>query len=301
MTHLEERRTGKVVAAVLNPDRLLTFGLAIVFAIACGLVVMIVATVLSGMRPLLADVALFRFVTDPGWHPTVGQYGFMPMLAGTTLAALGAIGLALPVAVAIGVALQFYLPPPVAAAARGALFVAAATPSVVFGFWGLLKVVPAIGAVAPPGASLLAGAIMLALMILPTTALLVDVALSKIPSPLLHGAHALGARRSLICAGLALPIVRRSVFAAGILGVARAFGETIVVLMVTGNRAEFPASVFDPVRTMTATVALEIGYAKPLHAAALHFCILLLFVVSAALALGVHILNGRDEQGRLDV
>lgn len=293
------RRVG--LSLGLIAERGLTLGLALTFGLACCLVGIIGVTVLSGSQPILAEVAPLRFLTDAAWHPTVEKYGLVPMLAGTALSALGAIALALPFAIGLAVALHYFLPHRLAGLLRGALFVAAATPSVIFGFWGLTRVVPAIGAWAPPGASLLAGAILLALMILPTTALLIDVALSKVPQPLVHGARALGASQPLICFGLALPVIRPAVISAALMGLGRALGETVVVVMVTGNRAELPASILDPVRTLTATVALEMGYAQPLHAAALFVCILLLFVIAAALALGVHLLNRDGIAGAVDV
>jgi phosphate transport system permease protein len=282
-------------------DRAMTLGLALVFGLACCLVVVICVTVASGSKPLLAEVSPVRFLSDPSWHPTMGQYGLVPMLAGSALTAAGAIGLALPLAAGLAAALHFYLPARIAGPARGALFIAAATPSVIYGFWGLTRVVPAIATVAPPGPSLLAGIILLTLMILPTTALLIDIAISKLPRPLMNGARALGADQSLICFGLALPVIWPAVLSAGLLGLGRALGETVVVVMVTGNRAELPGTLFDPVRTLTATVALEMGYAQPLHAAALFFCILLLIAIAVALAIGVHVATGHQQAGRVDV
>jgi ABC-type phosphate transport system permease subunit len=122
-----------------------------------------------------------------------------------------------------------------------------------------------------------------------------------VPQPLVHGARALGASQPLICFGLALPVIRPAVISAALMGLGRALGETVVVVMVTGNRAELPSSIMDPVRTLTAAVALEMGYAQPLHAAALYVCILLLFAVAAALALGMHLLNRTHTTGAVDV
>lgn len=282
-------------------DTALAAVLAAFFALGCALVLLVCAVILAGSLTVLREVPLTRFLTDPGWHPTVGSFGFGPMLVGSALASLGAIVLALPVAIAIGAALHFYLPRRVAALARGFLFVVAATPTVIFGFWGLTQIVPLVGRLAPPGASLLAGILLLALMILPTTALLVDVALAKVPRALINGAHALGASPRLACFGMALPVVRAAVISAGLLGLGRALGETIVVLMVTGNRAALPTSLLDPVRTLTANVALEMGYAQPLHASALFLSILLLFVIASGLALAVHAIGRRAPVVQVDV
>jgi phosphate transport system permease protein len=281
-------------------DILLTALLGAVFILACSLVLIIGYVIVTGSLPILAAVPLQRFVFDTGWHPTMGSYGLAPMLAGSALAALGAICVALPLAIAIAAALHFFIPLGIAALARGFLFIVAATPTVIFGLWGLTEVVPFVGRLAPPGTSLLAGIVLLTLMILPTTALLIDAALAKVPRALIHGAHALGASPRLTCFGMALPTVRAAVVSAGLLGLGRALGETMVVLMVTGNRPELPGSLLDPVRTLTANVALEMGYAQPLHASALFLSILLLFLSAGALALAVHLIERRQDHLTVD-
>jgi phosphate transport system permease protein len=280
-------------------DNILTAILAVVFTVACSLVLLICFVIVSGSLPILSAVPFPRFLSDAGWHPTVGVYGLAPMVVGSGLVASGAIVIALPLAIAIAAALHFFLPPVVAGILRSFLFVFAATPTVIFGLWGLTQLVPVIGSIAPPGASLLAGIILLALMILPTTTLLIDGALAKLPRGLVHGAQALGASPRLTCFAMAIPTVRTAVISAGLLGLGRALGETMVVLMVTGNRAELPGSLLDPIRTLTANVALEMGYAQPLHASALLLSILFLFVIAGGLALAVHLIERR--QGRLTV
>ena len=282
-------------------DGVVAVVLAAFFLLCCGLSLLILQVILSGSMPILRAIEPLRFLTDASWHPTMRSYGLAPIIAGSVLTSFGAIALALPVAIAIGAALHFFLPRVLAAPVRGFLFVVSATPTVIFGFWGLTEIVPLIGRLSPPGASLLAGIVMLALMILPTTAILVDVALAKVPRGILHGARALGASNGFVCFGVALPVVRAAVISAALLGLARALGETIVVVMVTGNRAEMPSGLLDPVRTLTANVALEMGYAQPLHASALFLSILLLFVVAAGLALAVHALGSRGPKVRVDV
>jgi len=145
----------------------------------------------------------------------------------------------------------------------------AGIPSVVYGFWGLIVLAPLIGRWQPPGQSLLAGILILTIMILPTVALLSESSLRRAPRAYLTGAAALGLSRWATIRGVALPAAKSGIFTAVLLATGRAIGETMAVLMVAGNVVRIPGSVFDPVRTLTANIALELGYALDHHRAAL--------------------------------
>ncbi len=281
-------------------DIILRLILAFVFFISGIIVLVIIAVITTGSLKVLGEVPLHRFLTDTGWHPTLGLYGMLPMITGSLLTSIGAISLALPLALSIATAIHFFLNRQLALFARGFLLVTTAMPTVIYGFWGLTELVPLIGRISPPGASLLTGILILTLMILPTTALLIDVAIGKIPTTMINGAYALGASTQLTCFRMALPVVRKSVISAGLLGLGRALGETIIVVMVTGNRAEFPRSLFDPIRTLTANVALEMGYALPLHASALFLSVLLLLLMSVLLVIIVNFINSNKHNIRVD-
>ncbi|MFW8635316.1 PstC family ABC transporter permease [Cribrihabitans pelagius] len=272
-------------------ERLLRAVLATVFALGCLTVLVVAWVILRGAAPALAAIPLLQFLTDPDWYPTRGLFDLKPMLAGSLLASLGAVAIATPVSVMLAAAMQFFLAPLAAAALRRGLFVMAAMPTVILGFWGLTQVVPLAARAAPPGFALISGILVLALMIVPTTALLIDTALAKLPRPMLHGALALGAAPGLACFSMAMVVVRRAVLSAALLGLGRALGETIVVLMVTGNKAELPQGLFDPIRTLTANVALEMGYAEPLHGSVLFLSVLILFALATGLALLIYLLD----------
>ena len=155
----------------------------------------------------------------------------------------------------------------------------------VFGFWGLTVVVPIIGAWQPPGASLFTGMLILMLMILPTIALTSVAALESVPVTFLNGAQALGLARKAVVLQVALPAARSGITMGIVLAMARALGETMAVVMVSGNVIRMPESLFDPVRTLTANIALEMAYAVGDHRSALYVSGLLLTGAIAALAM----------------
>lgn len=279
----------------LSIDRGLSFVLAVAFGLSCAISVVVAIVIFMGAVPALQNISLLRFITDPDWHPVRQMYNLTPMVVGSLLTSIGAVVIATPICVAIAVGLNFYISGFIASAVRRGLFVMAALPTVIFGFWGLTEIVPLLAKLQAPGVSLLAGILILALMIIPTTTLLIDVAFNKLPPQLLQGAYALGGSRGHVCFGMAFVVVRRATLSAVLLGLGRALGETIVVVMVTGNKASLPQSLFDPIRTLTANVTLEIGYAQPIHTATLFLSISILFIVATGLALFVYKLNLSDD------
>jgi phosphate transport system permease protein len=210
-----------------------------------------------------------RFITDPSWQPTESAYNLAPMLSGTLCAAGGALLLATPLGIASALFVAYYAPPYIAGIYRHVVELLAGIPSVVYGFWGLTTLVPLINQLHPPGASLLAGILVLTLMILPTIALTAHVALLAVPAEYLHGAAALGMSRWGIVHGVVLPAARMGITAGIVLAAGRAIGETMAVLMVTGNVVQYASSVYDPIRTLAANIALEMPYAVSDHRAAL--------------------------------
>ncbi len=245
----------------------------------------IVGFVVSECRPAFQQIGLTRFVTDDGWNPTRGAYGVAPMVAASVLIALGALLLALPLALAAAICQLAYAPPWLARVLRRGLELLAAVPSVVFGFIGLVTLVPWLTRIAPPGASLLAAALVLALMVLPTLTLMVEEALAGMPHAERAAAAALGLSRSTVVLRLALPRAQRGIHAAVLVSMGRALGETMAVLMVSGNVVQWPRTPFTPVRTLTANIALEMAYATTLHRSALFVSGLLLLATTVALLL----------------
>ena len=243
-------------------------------------VVGVVALQLHEGWPLVRAIGPLRFLTDEGWNPTEGRYGLRAMLGGTLLATLGALLLAGPLGVLSAIFERYYAPVRIGVPYRRLVESLAGVPSVVVGLWGLVTLVPIIARIHQPGASLLAAIIVLALMILPTVALLSEASLRAVPHDYLTGAAALGLSRSATIWRIALPTARPGIVAGVTLGAGRALGETMAVLMVAGNVVQLPRTLFDPIRTLTANVALEMPYAQGLHRSAL-------FVSGLALSLGV--------------
>jgi phosphate transport system permease protein len=207
------------------------------------------------------------------------------MVLGTVLVSAGAMALAAPLGLLNAVAIHFYLPRGVGEMLRRVVELMAGIPSVVYGFWGLVVIVPLIGKIEPPGTSLLAGALILALMILPTMALVADIAFAGLPPEIIQGTAALGLSRSGEIWGVFVPSVRGSLATGAMLQAGRALGETMVVIMVCGNIVRVPRSVFDPVRTLTANIALEMAYALGDHRASLFFSGLMLMLAVSAIVM----------------
>ena len=264
-------------------DTLILWLLRIASGIAAGMVLLILFFLLAESLPLLREVPAVRFVTDNSWQPTEGAYNLAPMLSGTLYAAGGALFLATPLGIASALFVAYYALPSAARIYRRLIELLAGIPSVVYGFWALTTLVPLINELHPPGASLLAGILVLTLMILPTVALTAHAALLAVPDEYLRGAAALGMSRWGIIRGVVLPAARMGVTAGIILAAGRAIGETMAVLMVTGNVVQRASTVYDPIRTLAANIALEMPYALGHHRAALFVSGLVLMLLVIAL------------------
>jgi phosphate transport system permease protein len=267
-------------------DRILRWGLGI-SAVVCGSVVLLmVGFLLSGALPALQTGMAPRFFLDSHWRPSSlrdPQYALLPMLAASLLVTTLATVLACPIAIAAAIFNHFFLPSRWAAIHRRILELLAGIPSVVFGFWGLTVLVPLINRVHPPGPSLLAAGLVLALMILPTITLTSHAAMRAVPHTQLMAAAGLGLGRLTTIRTIVLPAARHGIVAGIGLAVARAVGETMAVVMVCGNVAQIPSSLFDPVRPVTATIALEMGYATASHKSLLYAAGFILVLVTATL------------------
>lgn len=219
--------------------------------------------------PLLQQIGVARFFTDQTWAPARRQFNLIPMFVGTLYATLGAVTVGSPLGIALAVFVTFYAPSPMARVVRSVLGLLAGIPSVVYGFWGLVTLVPLLNRLHPPGLSLLMGITILTLMILPTIALVAEAALRAVPREYTLGGAALGCDRWQIVRGIAIPAARSGLLTAVILGAGRALGETMAVSMVMGNTIQIPDSVLAPARTLTAHIGLEMSYAMGNHRAAL--------------------------------
>lgn len=278
-------------------DTILIWVLRLFAALAGAVVVLILLFLSAESLPALARIGPVRFVSDAGWHPTPaaadGLFNLLPMIWGTFFVALGAVLLAAPAGILFAIFLHYQAPPFIAPTFRRVVEMLAGIPSVVYGFWGLVVLVPMINTLHPPGPSLLAGILILALMITPTIALLADSAIGSVPEEYVRGAVSLGFSRWTTIRGVVLPAARSGLFTGVLLGCARAVGETMAVMMVSGNVVQTPAGLFEPVRTLTANIALEMAYAMDDHAASLFVTgLFLMLVVFVLVALAERISRG---------
>lgn len=256
-------------------------------AIACAaLLLLVVLFLVKESWPVLHNGGWHALFQQQGWYPLEGHFGILPMAWASLAMTTGAIFIALPIGLAGAIFLNFFASKSSAAVYRMLLNLLAGIPSVVFGLWGLTELVPLIGAWQPPGASLLAAILVLALMIVPTIALTSAAALAAVPRDWVYGATALGLTRKTLVLAVAVPAARSGILSGTLLATARALGETMAVLMVAGNVVQNPSGLFEPVRALTANIALEMAYAMGDHRAGLFASGLLLMAVVWLLALG---------------
>jgi len=243
------------------------------------IIILITIFVLVSGWPILQKTGFLKFVFGTVWDPTHGVYGILPMVVGSILVTLGALVLGVPFGLAGAIFMAEIAPPKVAKAIRPAIELLAGIPSVVYGFYGLAVIVPLIrerfgGA----GFSILAGSLILAIMILPTILNLSETSLRAVPKEYKEGSYALGANYWQTIKWISLPVARSGIITGVVLGMARAIGETMAVIMVTGNVTRIPETLFDPVRTLTGNIVMEMGYASGEHQQALFATGVILFI-----------------------
>lgn len=277
-----------ILFRLILTDKLLISILGVGAMLAALVVLLILIFLIYESWPALSSLSITRFINDVSWHPLENTYNLMPMLSGTVLTSSGALLLAIPLSLASALFIVFYAPLHLATAYKRLIELLSGIPSVVFGFWGLTTLVPLINQWNPPGASLLAGILVLTMMILPTVTLTAYTALAAVPDELLRNAAALGLSRWGVINGVALPAAKTGIATGIILAAARALGETMAVLMVAGNVVQYPETLFDPVRTLAANIALETAYAMGDHRA-------VLFVSGLLLMLLIMVLSGLVE------
>jgi phosphate transport system permease protein len=257
-------RKGWCLCVRFYRDRIARALLSVLAVVAgSGLVLIILFVLLEGWTAIPALVGTV-------WDSEADRFGLLPMVVGTVAVTMCAMVMAIPAGVGMALFLTEVAPLWIRVPVRSIIQALAGIPSVVYGFIGLSLLIPAIrSGLGGPGFSLLAGGLVLGVMVLPTIATISEDALRAVPTSLREGAAALGASPWQTVRRVLLPAARSGLITAVVLGLGRALGETMAVLMVTGNVAVQPSSVLDPIRTVTATIALEMGYATGRHRDAL--------------------------------
>jgi phosphate transport system permease protein len=226
--------------------------------------------------------SLWAFLGGREWRPVYNkQYGIFPMIAGTLVVSLGAILLGLPLALFSGLFLAEFLPGKIATVIRSGVELLAGIPSVVYGFFGLMVIVPAVKKTfqVPSGNGLLSAILVLAVMILPTIIAITETSLRAVSQSHREASLSLGASKMQTAWFVTLPHAKSGVIAGVILGISRAVGETMALILVAGNSAQMIQGLTGSVRTLTATIALEMGYSGGRHSQMLFSIGVVLFVL----------------------
>jgi phosphate transport system permease protein len=244
--------------------------------------------------PLILYTGVKNFIFSSHWAPTKGHFGILAMIISSILVTVGAMVIGVPLGLSCAIVLAEFSPKRLKMILKPTLELLAGIPSVVYGFLGVVWLVPPIRTyLGGPGLSLLAAAIILGIMILPTVISISIDALTAVPDLYRDGSLALGATRWQTVSRVVLPAAKSGTITAVILGMGRAIGETMAVIMVAGNALQIPTSVLDPVRTLTSNIALELGYAAGRHREALFATGIVLFIIIMILNLSATLITRR--------
>lgn len=245
--------------------------------------------------PAMKEIGLTEFLFGTSWRPGNNVYGIFPMILGSVYVTGVAVLTGVPVAILTAVFMVFYCPEKLYKPIRSGINLMAGIPSVVYGFFGLIILVPLIKKItgAQSGKTMLTAGVLLGIMILPTVIGVVEPALRSVPKTYYEGALALGASHTRAVYFVTVPAAKSGIVAGVVLGIGRAIGETMAVIMVAGNQAVVPGSLFAGVRTMTANIVLEMGYASGLHREALIATGVVLFAFIMMINLSVSVLYRR--------
>jgi len=282
ITHnLKERPKETLIEALIT----VSGGASVLF------IILILLFLLKDSLPIFRTTSISGLLAGREWYPTSEppRFGLLPMIVGSLLVTGGAIAIAVPIGIATAVYISELAPKRVREWLKITVEMIAAIPSVVIGFIGLVIVSPWIKNIfdLPTGLTALTGAAMLAWMAMPTIVSIAEDAISSVPRDYKEGSFALGTTHLQTIRHVILPAAKSGIVAAVMLGIGRAIGETMTVLMVTGNAAQVTSSLLKPVRTMTATIAAEMGETPrgSEHYFALFAIGALLFIISFAINL----------------
>lgn len=233
--------------------------------------------------PAMAKIDFGKFLLGRTWQAGNGLFGIFPMIIGSIYVTAGAIIVGVPIGILAAVFLARFCPKPLYRIMKPGVELLAGIPSVVYGFFGLMIIVPWVRDTFRPyyggnGLSLFSAALLLGIMILPTIISISESAIRAVPDKYYQGALALGATHERSVFRTVVPAAKSGIMAGIVLGIGRAFGETMAVIMIAGNQAWIPDNMFQGIRTLTANIVMEMGYAQDLHREALIATGVVLFV-----------------------
>ncbi|MGU8704012.1 phosphate ABC transporter permease subunit PstC [Clostridium perfringens] len=222
----------------------------------------------KGLRPFIIEgYSFWDFIFGTQWIPSANKYGILPMIVASLGATIGALLIGVPVGILTSIFIAEIAPKKIAKIMSGAVELLAGIPSVLYGVFGLAIIVPTIQDVfnLPKGQSLLAVIIVLAIMMLPTVITVSETAIRAVPNAYKEGSLALGASKTETIFKVIVPAAKSGIMTGVVLGIGRAIGETMAVILVAGNTPVIPSSIMDSVRPLTTNIALEMGYAFGTH------------------------------------
>lgn len=259
-------------------------------------VVIICVFLFANGIPAMKKIGVFNFLTGVNWAPSNEVFGIMPMILGSIYVTAGACIFGVPIGIFTAVFMAKFCPKKLYKFLKPMIELMAGIPSVIYGFFGLVVIVPLISDIfGGNGSSILTASILLGIMILPTIITVSESAIRAVPETYYEGALALGANheRSIFLA--MLPAAKSGILAGVILGLGRAIGETMAVIMVAGNQARIPTDLLKGVRTLTANIVIEMGYAADLHREALIATAVVLFVFILIINLTFSLIKRREK------
>ena len=229
--------------------------------------------------PAMGEIGFFDFILGEKWKPSNDLYGILPMILGSIYVTAGAIIIGVPIGILTAVFMAKYCPKKLYKVLKPAIELLAGIPSVVYGFFGLVVIVPLMRDLfGGSGTSILTASVLLGIMILPTIIGVSESAIRAVPESYYEGSVALGATHERSVFFATLPAAKSGIMAGIVLGIGRAIGETMAVIMVAGNQARMPKGLLSGVRTLTSNIVIEMGYAADLHREALIATAVVLFV-----------------------
>ncbi len=247
--------------------------------------------------PAIFKIGVKEFLLGEIWQPSNGYFGIYPMIIGSLYVTAGAIIIGVPIGILCAVFLAKFCPERLYKILKPAIDLLAGIPSIVYGFFGLMVIVPLMMEInGGSGKGVLTASILLGIMILPTIINVSETSLRAVPDSYYEGALALGATHERSVFFATLPAAKSGILAGVILGVGRAIGETMAVIMIAGNQPVVPADIYSGVRTMTANIVIEMGYATDLHREALIATGVVLFIFILIINLSFSVLKGRDKK-----
>lgn len=246
--------------------------------------------------PAIGEIGPLQFLLGERWKPGNDIYGILPMILGSIYVTAGAMIVGVPIGILTAVYLSRFCPRRLYKIIKPAIDLLAGIPSVVYGFFGMVVIVPIMAQLfGGSGKSIATASVLLGIMILPTIIGVSESAINAVPSSYYEGALALGASHERSVFFATLPAAKSGIMAGVILGIGRAIGETMAVIMVAGNQARMPKGLFQGVRTLTANIVLEMGYATDLHREALIATAVVLFVFILMINLTFSILSRKAD------